>query len=67
MYKRQREIFGEGGLVMRDPTAPIWRAGANDATSFHTDANLDIAGLAVPKGDYTPVSYTHLDVYKRQI
>jgi hypothetical protein len=50
---RGREIFGEGGLVMRDPTAPIWRAGANDATSFHTDANLDIAGLAVPKGDYT--------------
>ena len=50
---RGREIFGEGGLVMRDPTAPIWRAGANDATSFHTDANLDIGGLAVPKGDYT--------------
>ena len=50
---RGRQIFGEGGLVMRDPTAPIWRAGANDATSFHTDADLDIAGLAVPKGDYT--------------
>jgi Protein of unknown function (DUF2911) len=50
---RGREIFGEGGLVMRDPTAPIWRAGANDATSFHTDANLDVGGLAVPKGDYT--------------
>ena len=38
---------------MQDPTAPIWRAGANDATAFHTDANLNIAGLAVPKGDYT--------------
>jgi hypothetical protein len=50
---RGREIFGQSGLVMRDPTAPIWRAGANDATSFHTDADLDIAGLAVPKGDYT--------------
>jgi hypothetical protein len=50
---RGREIFGEGGLVMRDPTAPIWRAGANDATSFHTDADLAIGGLAVPKGDYT--------------
>jgi hypothetical protein len=50
---RGREIFGEGGLVMRDPTAPIWRAGANDATSFHTDADLDIGGLSVPKGDYT--------------
>jgi opacity protein-like surface antigen len=50
---RGRQIFGEGGLVMGDPTAPIWRAGANDATAFHTDANLDIGGLAVPKGDYT--------------
>ena len=50
---RGRQIFGEGGLVMGDPTAPIWRAGANDATSFHTDADLDIGGLSVPKGDYT--------------
>lgn len=50
---RGRQIFGEGGLVMQDPTAPIWRAGANDATAFHTDADLNIAGLAVPKGDYT--------------
>lgn len=38
---------------MQDPTAPIWRAGANDATAFHTDANLQIGELAVPKGDYT--------------
>lgn len=48
-----RKIFGEGGLVSRDPTYPAWRAGANSATAFHTDANLDIGGLAVPKGDYT--------------
>ena len=48
-----RQIFGEGGRVMQDPTAPIWRAGANEATAFHTDADLNIAGLAVPKGDYT--------------
>ena len=38
---------------MQDPTAPIWRAGANSATAFHTDGDLNIAGLAVPKGDYT--------------
>jgi hypothetical protein len=50
---RGRQIFGEGGRVMQDPTAPIWRAGANDATAFHTDRDLSIAGLAVPKGDYT--------------
>ena len=48
-----RQIFGEGGRVMQDPTAPIWRAGANDATAFHTSADLTIGGLAVPKGDYT--------------
>ncbi|HTZ58112.1 MAG TPA: DUF2911 domain-containing protein [Acidobacteriaceae bacterium] len=50
---RGRKIFGEGGRVMQDPTAPIWRAGANSATAFHTDANLQIGNLTVPKGDYT--------------
>jgi hypothetical protein len=50
---RGRQIFGEGGRVMQDPTAPFWRAGANDATAFHTSADLNIAGLGVPKGDYT--------------
>ncbi len=50
---RGRQIFGAGGRVMQDPTAPIWRAGANDATAFHTTADLTIEGLAVPKGDYT--------------
>ena len=50
---RGRKIFGDGGLLSRDPTYPAWRAGANDATAFHTDANIDIGGLSVPKGDYT--------------
>jgi hypothetical protein len=50
---RGRQMFGAGGRVMQDPTAPIWRAGANDATAFHTSADLTIAGLPVPKGDYT--------------
>ena len=50
---RGRKIFGEGGLVTQDPTAPIWRAGAYSATAFHTDGNIDVGGLAVPKGDYT--------------
>ncbi len=50
---RGRRIFGPGGLLSRDPTYPAWRAGANSATSFHTDATLDVGGLAVPKGDYT--------------
>jgi len=50
---RGRQIFGDGGLVSHDPTYPVWRTGANAATTFHTDADLDIGGLAVPKGDYT--------------
>ena len=50
---RGRKIFGPGGLISHDPTYPVWRAGANDATMFHTDGNLDLNGLAVPKGDYT--------------
>jgi hypothetical protein len=50
---RGRQIFGEGGLISKDSTYPVWRAGANSATALHTDADLDIGGLAVPKGDYT--------------
>ena len=50
---RGRQIFGEGGLVSKDKTYPVWRAGANAATALHTDADLVIKGLAVPKGDYT--------------
>lgn len=45
---RGRKIFG--GL---EPYNKVWRAGANSATALHTDADLDINGLAVPKGDYT--------------
>jgi len=50
---RGRKIFSPGGVISQDPTYPIWRAGANEATAFHTDADLDIGGLRVPKGNYT--------------
>ena len=50
---RGRQVFGPGGVISRDATYPVWRAGANDATSFHTDADLMIGNLSVPKGDYT--------------
>jgi hypothetical protein len=49
---RGRKIFG--GL---EPYGRVWRAGANDATALHTDANFDIGGLSVPKGDYTLFVY----------
>ena len=45
---RKRVIFGE--LV---PFHAVWRAGANDATALHTDLDLKLTGLDVPKGDYT--------------
>jgi hypothetical protein len=50
---RAGKIFTKDGLISHDQTYPAWRAGANSATAFHTDADLDIGGLAVPKGDYT--------------
>jgi hypothetical protein len=50
---RGRQVFGPGGVISKDATYPVWRAGANDATAFHTDADLTIGNLSVPKGDYT--------------
>lgn len=46
--RRKRLIFG--GL---EPYNKVWRAGANDATALHTDADLKMDGLLIPKGDYT--------------
>ena len=57
------KIFTQDGLVgsgkdipasrVPDGTFPVWRAGDGSATMFHTDADLDLGGLAVPRGDYT--------------
>ena len=52
-----RHIFNGAGALQPDGT--VWRLGADDATVLHTDADLDIAGLAVPKGEYT--LYVDLD------
>ncbi len=50
---REGHIFSKDGLISKDPHYPVWRAGANSATSLHTDADITIGDLAVPKGDYT--------------
>ncbi|HUD74422.1 MAG TPA: DUF2911 domain-containing protein [Terracidiphilus sp.] len=50
---RAGQIFGKGGLISKDPTYPVWRAGANGATLLHTDADLTLGGLKVPAGDYS--------------
>jgi hypothetical protein len=43
-----RKIFG--GLEAYDK---VWRAGANEATTFVTDTDLTVGGKAVPAGSYT--------------
>jgi hypothetical protein len=45
---RGRKIMG--GLV---PYGTWWRTGADNATTFQTDADVDFGGLKVPKGTYT--------------
>ena len=43
-----RKIYG--GLV---PLGQVWRAGANEATTFVTTADITVGGKAVPAGSYT--------------
>jgi hypothetical protein len=50
---RGRKIFGEGGVITKDSTYPVWRAGANAATALHTEGDLTIGNLAVPQGNYS--------------
>jgi hypothetical protein len=45
---RDREIWGK--LV---PFNQVWRAGANDATTFETDKDLTIEGSKLPAGKYS--------------
>lgn len=46
-YMKGRAIFG--GLV---PWGQVWRTGADEATTFTTEADVVIGGLKVPKGEY---------------
>jgi hypothetical protein len=50
---RAGHLFSAGGQISHDPHYPVWRAGANAATTLHTDANLKIGSLSVPAGTYT--------------
>src|SRR5271167_996798 len=43
-----RKIFG--GLV---PYGQVWRAGANEATTFVTNTAVTVGGKTVPAGAYT--------------
>lgn len=46
--KKGRRIFGD--VV---PYGKVWRAGANEATTFVTTADLVVGGMNVPAGKYT--------------
>ena len=46
-FVKGRAIFG--GLV---PWGEVWRTGADEATTFTTEADVGIGGLKVPKGEY---------------
>src|SRR5688572_19643200 len=43
-----RKIYG--GLV---PYGQVWRTGANEATSFVTEKDIEVGGTSVPAGSYT--------------
>lgn len=47
-HARGRKV--EGGLIPQDK---VWRFGANSATTLHTDVDLMLGELKVPRGDYT--------------
>lgn len=47
-HARGRKIVG--GLI---PTDTVWRFGANAATTLHTDVDLTLGSLAIPRGDYS--------------
>lgn len=50
---RASHIFTKDGLISHDPHYPVWRGGANAATTLKTDADLTIGDLSVPAGTYT--------------
>jgi hypothetical protein len=54
-----RKIFG--GLV---PYGQVWRAGANESTTFVTDTDINVGGTAVPAGSYTLFAVPNADKWQ---
>jgi hypothetical protein len=50
---REGKIFTSDGLISHDPHYPVWRAGANAATTLITSSDVKIGDLHVPAGTYT--------------
>jgi hypothetical protein len=51
-----RKVFGD--LV---PFGEVWRTGANEATTFVSNANLTVGGKDVPAGSYTIFTVPNAD------
>src|SRR5213594_236793 len=47
-HARGRKV--EGGLI---PLDTVWRFGANMATTLHTDLDITLGDLKLPRGDYS--------------
>jgi len=47
-HARGRKV--EGGLI---PLDTVWRFGANAATTLHTDLDMSIGDVKLPRGDYS--------------
>lgn len=58
---RGRKIFATDGLV---PYGKPWRAGAQEATTFETTADLEVDGKSVPAGNYTIFTIPNADQWK---
>jgi hypothetical protein len=50
---REGKLFTKDGQIGKDPHYPVWRAGANSATTLKTGGDLTIGDLKVPAGTYT--------------
>lgn len=51
---REGQIFTKDGLIAKTHKSyPVWRAGANSATTLTTDGDIMIGDLMVPAGTYT--------------
>ncbi len=50
---RAGHLFSKDGRISKDPHYPVWRAGANAATTLVLGGDVKIGDLAVPAGTYT--------------
>jgi Protein of unknown function (DUF2911) len=50
---REGAIFTKDGLISHNPHYPVWRGGANAATTIKTEGDIMIGDVMVPAGTYT--------------